>query len=119
MGNNAATTPAMMRDPISGTLQCTKQGVLDAQVHHTKQLGSQQQFTTDNPHFDSANSAFMAHVTAEVAASAVGVLGCSPLGPHLGGGKLGPNPGGGGRAAGWPNTANRGVKNPGSNPPGG
>jgi hypothetical protein len=60
----------MMRDPISGTLQCTKQGVLDAQVHHTKQLGSQQQFTTDNPHFDSANSAFMAHVTAEVAACA-------------------------------------------------
>jgi hypothetical protein len=67
MGNNAATTPAMMRDPISGTLQCTKQGVLDAQVHHTQQLGSQQQFTTDNPHFDSA---FLAHVTAEVAAYA-------------------------------------------------
>jgi hypothetical protein len=64
VGNNAATTPAMMRAPISGTLQCTKQGVLDAQVHHTQQLGSQQQFTTDKPH-----SAFLAHVTAELGGS--------------------------------------------------
>ncbi len=28
-----ATTPAMMVDPASGQLQCTKQGVLAAQVH--------------------------------------------------------------------------------------
>jgi hypothetical protein len=67
MGNNAATPPAMLRDPISGMLQCTKQGVLAAQVHHTQQLGSQQRFAVDNPNFDSE---FLAHVTAEVAACA-------------------------------------------------
>ena len=42
MGVGKATTPAMMVDPANGQLQCTKQGVLAAQVHHTQQLGSQQ-----------------------------------------------------------------------------
>jgi hypothetical protein len=56
MGVGKVTTPAMMVDPASGQLQCTKhgvQGVLAAQVHHT-QLGSQQQFTQANPQFDDA-----------------------------------------------------------------
>ena len=82
MGVGKATTPAMMVDPASGQLQCTKQGVLAAQVHHTQQLGSQQQFTQANPQFDDA---FLHHVTAEVGSFAELATGAADAGDAMNG----------------------------------
>jgi hypothetical protein len=85
MGVGKATTPAMMVDPASGQLQCTKQGVqgvLAAQVHHTQQLGSQQQFTQANPQF---NNAFLRHVTAEVGSFAELATGAADAGDAMNG----------------------------------
>jgi hypothetical protein len=77
MGTGKATTPVMMRDPVLGMLQCTHQGVLAAQVHHTQQLGSQHQFAQANPQFDDQ---FLAHVTEAVASFAT--TGAAAPGDH-------------------------------------
>ena len=60
---SAARAPETMVHPGTQRLETTPEGILGAQVAHTRTLGSQQTFHASSPHFDQE---FAEHVTEQM-----------------------------------------------------